>query len=101
VGRKAEIRRHKAENTHVNLPGPEEIELLKMSLFCSSPLESVWRFADFVMSQNEKRGVDIFLRRHENVGVDVDVEREEKIVKFLQQYKNGYLEPMLYNFLRP
>ncbi len=50
------------------------------------------------MSQNEKRGVDIFLRRHENVGADVDVEREEKIVKFLQQYKNGYLGPMLYSF---
>jgi hypothetical protein len=95
VGWKAEIRRHKAENSHVNLPGPQEFEVLKTSLFCSSPLESVWRFADFVMSQNEKRGVDIFLRRHENVGVGVDVEREEKIVKFLQQYKNGYLGPIL------
>jgi hypothetical protein len=56
-------------------------------LFFSAPIDAVWLYADFVLSQSEKRGVEIFMRRHE----ELVIEREEKVVNFLQQYRNAYL----------
>lgn len=78
----------KGQKNDVHFPGIDFI----ISALLHAPVDSVWRYADFVLGQDESKGVQIFMRRHE----DLVPEREEHVVNFLRQYPTAYLTYLEY-----
>lgn len=57
-----------------------------------APVDLVWRYAEYVLKQDQAKGVKIFMRRHE----PLDAKLCETIVNFLQQYPKGHLAYLEY-----
>ena len=61
-----------------------------VSHLCHSPLEVIWRHADFILQQSQDLGVKVFMMNEELNG------NEQKVVDFLQKYSKARMEYLKY-----